>query len=139
MPKADMSMGTPPKLLMASTMSVLPWLLTMPAMASRGVEHAGGCLAMDDCHVRHVGVCVEIVTDGLRIDWLCLLELHHMAAEAVIVGDDAHALPVGAVGGYEQTVARMYGSAKRGLHAERPASLHEYGRIFLRAGGGQLG
>ena len=38
MPSAAMSMGTPPKLLMASTMNVLPWRLTTSATAASGLS-----------------------------------------------------------------------------------------------------
>ena len=60
-----------------------------------------------------------------------------MVLDAVIGGDDTHAVAVGAVGGDEHVVCGADGGAQGGLHAECPAALHQHGCIVFRTAGGK--
>ena len=125
MPSSCTSRGTPPKLL-----DEVGYLL-------EGIEHAGSGFAMHHGNVGDFGIVRKIVVDVADGDLLCFVKSKHVVRDAVILGDVAHAVAVGAVAQYEKFVARLDDATDDGFHTVRAATLQEDGSIVAGMLGGE--
>ena len=102
-----------------------------------GIEHAGSGFAMHHGNVGDFGIVRKIVVDVADGDLLCFVKSKHVVRDAVILGDVAHAVAVGAVAQYEKFVARLDDATDDGFHTVRAAALQEDGSIVSGMLGGE--
>ena len=102
-----------------------------------GIEHAGSGFAMHHGNVSDFGIVRKIVVDVADGDLLCFVKSKHVVRDAVILGDVAHAVAVGAVAQYEKFVARLDDATDDGFHTVRAAALQEDGSIVSGMLGGE--